>query len=342
MNFDLGPTLGLLGPQSPQNQPVPSNGLLGYAQQMQQLQQKMPQAPMQQMQPMQQMPQSLPSQTMGPWSQLAYQMAGSPHQGGLLPSVAPPSAIPGSLPGSASGGSSGGIGTSILTGLLGAVAKNPSLVSSAYHGITGLLGGSAPSVLAGGSPALSSIGTGAVAPAVDSAAADASSALAGTPSVAATGGLLAAAPAASSAASALGAGAPGLFASGGPAAASGASAGAGAGTLGAAGTAAVVAAPFIAQQLGLMLGDAWTGKNTQGNAAMQGWMNASGAKWVPNPGQSGSGGNTFQSQQFSTAKNPGTIIGPNGQPMTPSQAVNAISAWAAQNGVNPGDFHPVG
>jgi hypothetical protein len=88
-----------------------------------------------------QMSQGLPASTMGPWSQLAYQMAGSPHQGGLLAAVPPPTAIPGSLPGSSSSGSSGGIGTGILTGLLGSIAKNPGLVKSAYNGISGLLGG---------------------------------------------------------------------------------------------------------------------------------------------------------------------------------------------------------
>lgn len=85
------------------------------------------------------MPQSLTS-GMGPWSQLAYQMAGSPKQGGLYPSVAPPTALPGSYP--ASGGS--GVG-GLLTGLLGSAARNPSVINQ----IGGLLGGGLPATAAG-------------------------------------------------------------------------------------------------------------------------------------------------------------------------------------------------
>jgi hypothetical protein len=282
----------------------------------------------------------LPASTMGPWSQLAYQMAGSPHQGGALPSVAAPTAIPGSL--SASGSSGGGTGAAILTGLLGAVAKNPGLVKSAYNGISGLLGGApAPSVLAGGSPALSTVGTGAVAPAVDSAAADASSALADVP---ATGGLLGSA-AAAQAGSALGAGAPGVFASGNAAAGSAGAGAAGGAGLGAAG----FAIPLAAAAIPFMIGNAMTAKDTQGSAAMNAWMKATGANWKAAPSQSNVGQNTFGTMNSSgptagqgVSPSAGQMMGPNGQPMTPAQVVNAISAWAQQNGVNPGDFHPVG
>lgn len=81
-------------------------------------------------------------------SQLAYQMAGSPHMGPFA-SVPVPAAIPGSLDASGSNGSSSGSG--LAAGLLGTLAKNPKAVSQIY----GLLGGGAPS--------LASFGTGAAA-----------------------------------------------------------------------------------------------------------------------------------------------------------------------------------
>lgn len=74
----------------------------------------------------------------GDWSQVAYQMAGSPKQGGLYPSVAPPTAFPGTLGGSTTSGGSALGGTAL--GLLGALAKNPALLKSGVSGISGLLG----------------------------------------------------------------------------------------------------------------------------------------------------------------------------------------------------------
>lgn len=75
---------------------------------------------------------------MGPWSLMAYQMAGSPKQGGAYAPVTPPPTPVNTNAAGSSGGSSVG---SIATGLLGSVLKNPSLIKSAYNGITGLLGG---------------------------------------------------------------------------------------------------------------------------------------------------------------------------------------------------------
>jgi|SRR5579885_547871 len=98
--------------------------------------------------------------SMGPWSQLAYQMAGSPQQGPYS-AVPVPAAIPGSLP-SAAAGSSGGSG--VLGGLLGTVARNPKLVSQASNLVSGLLG-SSPDALA--SAADAAVGT-AVAPTIAS------------------------------------------------------------------------------------------------------------------------------------------------------------------------------
>lgn len=182
--------------------------------------------------------------------------------------------------------------------------------SSAGGGAAGAGAGAAadaltPSVLGDFSfaPGLSSVGTGAVGAATDAAAADAAGAL-------------------GSSAGAAGADAAGIGA---------------AGTLGAAG----LAIPVGIAAAGLMLGNAWTAKDDQGAAAMGDWMKATGATFVPTAGQSGSGGNTFESQQFSTMSNPGKWYGPNGQPMTEDQVANAIYSWAQQNGVSPGDIHPV-
>lgn len=74
------------------------------------------------------------------YSAMALQMAGNP-QAGPLASVPVPSGqgIPG-----ASVGSSGGGGSNALAGLLTAAAQNPGLVKNAVNGISGLLGGGAP------------------------------------------------------------------------------------------------------------------------------------------------------------------------------------------------------
>ncbi len=150
----------------------------------------------------------------GHWSQLAYQMAGSPQQGGMLPSVPMPS-------GTSAGVTSGGGGNSgyggVVTGLLGALAKNPTLIKTLGGDVGKLVGGS-PSVagsggatsgsataygtdagvapasgmsselpstatgtyglLAGDSPALANVGTGAVMPAAQTGFDEASAALA--------------------------------------------------------------------------------------------------------------------------------------------------------------------
>jgi hypothetical protein len=105
-----------------------------------------------------------------------------------------------------------------------------------------------------------------------------------------------------------------------------------------------VAAPFIAQQLGLMIGDAWTHKNSQGNAALKGWMQATGATYKPNPGAAYNNGNTFQTTnaQNAAASNPGTMYDASGKVLSPTQVAAAITAWGKANGVNTGDFNYTG
>lgn len=273
---------------------------------------------------------------MGPWSKLAYQMAGSPKQGGGYASVPVP-------PGPAgSGGSSGGpsTGSSILTGLLGALAQNPSIIKNLGSSISGLLGSGAPaagsigSIMAGGSPALASVGAPAVSelPSV-TAAVDAAAPSSAAPAAGLLGSV--AAPAASST---LGAGAPGVFASGNAAAGSGTAAGTG--SLGAAGTAAVVAAPFIFQQLGLMAGGAWANEKQQaeGNALMKNWMQSTGAQYVPVPGQKTSGaGGAFAGVSGAQTKN--QWVDKNGKPMSAAQVKAAMLQYAQANGLPTGDFH---
>ena len=87
------------------------------------------------------------------WTQVALQLAGNPHAG---PYAASDGALPGgfSAPSGASGvpGASGGSsGGSQAIGLLGALAKNPSLLKDGVSGIESLFGGSSavPSVLTG-------------------------------------------------------------------------------------------------------------------------------------------------------------------------------------------------
>lgn len=67
---------------------------------------------------------------LGPWSQLAYQMAGSPLQG-PYPSVVAPSGT--GISGTAAG-AAGGIG-----GLLGQIAQNPSLAKNLANAVGGLM-----------------------------------------------------------------------------------------------------------------------------------------------------------------------------------------------------------
>lgn len=272
---------------------------------------------------------------MGPWSQLAYHMAGSPKQGGGYASVPVPAAPAGSS------GSSGGpsTGSSILTGLLGALAQNPSIVKNLGSSIGSLFGaapaaGSLPSIMAGGSPALASVGAPAVSelPSV-TAAVDAAAPSSAAPAAGLLGSV--AAPAASST---LGAGAPGVFASGNAAAGSGTAAGTG--SLGAAGTAAVVAAPFIFQQLGLMAGGAWANEKQQaeGNALMKNWMQSTGAQYVPVPGQKTSGaGGAFAGVSGAQTKN--QWVDKNGKPMSAAQVKAAMLQYAQANGLPTGDFH---
>jgi hypothetical protein len=106
---------------------------------------------------------------------------------------------------------------------------------------------------------------------------------------------------------------------------------------------AAAAIPFL-------IGMNATKATDQGNAAMKGWMQATGASWVPNPAANTAGG-TFGNYsgyqptgngQPGAGVNAGTMYGPDGKPMTSAQVVNAIYAWAQKNGVNPGDYHPVG
>lgn len=76
-----------------------------------------------------------PNYAMGPLSQLAYQMAGSPQSGPFADRGSPP-AVAGMNAGATGPGTGGGAGGSAL-GILGSLAKNPSVVKSAL----GLLGG---------------------------------------------------------------------------------------------------------------------------------------------------------------------------------------------------------
>lgn len=295
-------------------------GLLGYAPQTAAVQQ----------------PGSLMNYQPGYWSQQAYKMAGSPVQGPYAPVPVP--AATGVSGSSGAGGSALG-GTAL--GILGALAKNPSILKSGYNAISGLLGGagdgSAASILAGGSPTLSAVGTGAVAPAVDSAAADAAGALGGADAGAgaAAGGLLGGAGSgAVGAAGANALAASGGFATGGAAGAAGGSSAAGAGTLGAAGAAIPLAAAAIPFLIG-MNGDK---ANVAGNAAMSQWMKASGATFKPN--YTNSGQNTFGTNNglLNASSNPGTWYDSSGKAMSETQTLGALRSWAQQNGVSLGNL----
>lgn len=82
--------------------------------------------------------------TPGYYSNLAFQMAGSP-QYGPYPAVAPPPDPAGGY-GIPSGTSGSGTAGGLLGSVGGALLKNPSLVKSAYNGASGLLGTSLPAV----------------------------------------------------------------------------------------------------------------------------------------------------------------------------------------------------
>lgn len=283
------------------------------------------------------MQQPHPMSPMGPWSQMAYQMAGSPRQGGGYAGVPVPPTPAGS------GGTTSGPGTtsSILTGLLGALAQNPSIIKNLGSSISGLLGGapaagSIPSIMAGGSPALAAVG----APAVSELPSVTAAVDAAAPSAAAPAAGLLGATAAPAAASTLGAGAPGVFASGNAAAGSGTAAGTA--SFGPAGTAALVAAPFIFQQLGLMAGDSWANgkQQAQGDALMKNWMNSSGAQYVPFPGQhlntNGAGG-AFGGVSGAQTKN--QWVDKSGNPLSDAQVHSLLVQYAQANGLPTGDIH---
>lgn len=118
----------------------------------------------------------------GQWSQLAYQMAGRPQQG-PYPSVPVPA---GTNISNTNGGGGGGIGGTAL-GILGALAKNPSLLKSGVNAVSGLFNPS-PGV-AGASSAAADTG-GATAYGTDAGALPASGTLVTGPE----GGLLGASP----------------------------------------------------------------------------------------------------------------------------------------------------
>lgn len=295
-------------------------------------------------------PMTHPMSPMGPWSQMAYQMAGSPRQGGGYAGVPVPPTPAGS------GGTTSGPGTtsSILTGLLGALAQNPSIIKNLGSSLTGLLGQGAPAagapaagsigaIMAGGSPTLAAIGAPqvselpSVAAALDAAPAAATAAAAAP---AAAGALAAGAGSLGASGAALGAGAPGVFASGSAAAGSGTGAGVGAtGALGVLGPMAIAGALFGG---GLMAGDSWAnGKQQgQGNDLMKNWMNATGAQYVPVPGQhintNGAGG-AFGGLSSAQTKN--QWVDKSGNPLSDAQVHSLLVQYAQANGLPTGDIH---
>ncbi len=188
--------------------------------------------------------------------------------------------------------------------------------SSAGGGAAGAAGGAAdaltPSVLGDYSfaPGISSV-TGSLGSGLDAASASASAATAGADTGAALGG-----------------------------GASADAAGAGSSALATLGPIAAAAGLF---EGGLALGDMWTSGNTQGNAAMKGWMQATGAKFIPSAGNTNVGQSTFGSPgQWSAASNPGKWIGPDGKPMTEKQAETAMVQWARANGIPTGNLNYTG
>jgi hypothetical protein len=298
----------------------------------------------------------------GDWSKVAYQMAGSPNQG-PYPSVPTPPMPAGVTNGTASSGGSAIGGTAL--GLLSVLAKNPSLIKSAYNGVSGLLGGTAPAdvadTAAAAGDAASGLDSGAAAGATaygtDAAVTPAVSPLTSELPATATGTYAApaasapaasAAPAAAAAApavgglmggSALGAGAPGVFASGNAAAGS---AGAASGLSGAGLAASTL--PFAALA-GIALSNAASADsaNNAGNSAMNAWMKANGVTYKPAAWNTNSGQSTFGSEQMAHGgQSPGTFIGANGQPLTEKQAETAMVLWARAHGMPTGNMNYTG
>lgn len=317
------------------------------------------------------MQQPHPMSPMGPWSQMAYQMAGSPRQGGGYAGVPVPPTPAGS------GGTTSGPGTtsSILTGLLGALAQNPSIIKNLGSSLSSLLGG-ASSATSAAVPAAAGTAGQAFAPAGSTVTANAGgtstlfgdtgatsaatpgtttffgdgASAAGTGTAAGSGGassgLLGSGALAGGAGSlgasgaALGAGAPGVFASGSAAAGSGTGAGVGAtGALGVLGPMAIAGALFGG---GLMAGDSWAnGKQQgQGNDLMKNWMNSSGAQYVPVPGQhintNGAGG-AFGGLSSAQTKN--QWVDKSGNPLSDAQVHSLLVQYAQANGLPTGDIH---
>jgi hypothetical protein len=246
--------------------------------------------------------------------------------------------------GSAAAGGSGGL----LGSLLGKAAN-----TAVNKGIGALFGGggsaasgSISSILAGGSPALASVGTGAdvsvlgsVSDALGGSAAGGGAAAGGA---AAGAGAAAGGVSAAHAGAALGAGAPGAFAAGNAAAGS---AGTSAGL--AVNPVAGFAAPVAAAALPFAIGMGATAKTDQGNVAMKGWAQATGATFKANPSSPKNNGSTFGS--FGSGPSGGKVdpsvsggdwYDKNGNKMTSQQVATQIYNWAVANGVNPGDFHP--
>lgn len=263
---------------------------------------------------------------MGPWSQLAYQMAGRPKQGGAYAAVTPPP-TPASDASGSGGGSTAG---SLVTGLLGSVLKNPQLLKGAYNGITGLLGGgSIPAgVAAEGNAAAAAANAATGAYAADGAAnvsvlPSVSGALDAAP--AASGGLLASAGAAPIASGA------GSIGSGTAAASTTAS---GAGGLGLAGAAIPLAAAAVPFLIGLNGAKA----NDQGNAAYNAWIKATGGKWVGTTTPNGNSQFGITPTQLKGGVDTGYVQMPDGSKLTKAQAQQAIAAWAKTNGMSAGNL----
>ncbi len=104
------------------------------------------------------LPPSLMNYQPGQWSQMAFQMAGRPNQG-PYPSVPMPAGSPGlSAPGGFMNSALGGT----ALGLLGLLAKNPSMLSGAGNGIASLwnalTGGSSSNAVSPGAPAAGTAG----------------------------------------------------------------------------------------------------------------------------------------------------------------------------------------
>jgi len=199
-----------------------------------------------------------------PDTQEALSLAGNPHAGPYSTSgnLVQPGPL---LGGYGSGGSGGSSGASIATGLLGALAKNPSLIKGAYNGVSGLLGsdglsafgqqaasGTAAELGSAAAPALAADTAGALAPVIG--AAPTAAELGTTASALAPIATSAAAPAAASAAA--------------PAAS--AASGAGLGAL--AGGAAAVGGALLPLALAALIP---TGENAQWWSGLTGQINSS-------------------------------------------------------------------